>query len=135
MKHERAVRGIVASIHPRHAQAILNGTKTIELRKRPPGCGELIDRMYIYETAPTSLVVGRVEVGAIVRAVPESFWTHYGARTGVSEAEFFEYFGGAVEASGIEIGFPRRYARPYPIAELGLTRPPQSWCYVPGVRS
>ena len=126
---------IVASVHPRHAQAILDGTKTIELRKRPPRCGEFIGRMYIHETAPTSLVVGRVEVGAIVRAVPESFWTHYGARTGVSEAEFFEYFGGAVEACGIEVGFPRRYARPWPVTELGLKRPPQSWCYVPEATS
>ena len=122
---------IVASVHPRHAQAILDGTKTVELRKRAPRCAELIDRMYIYETAPTSLVVGRVMVVSIQCLSPDALWMYYGHRTCVTEAEFFEYFDGHLEAYGIEVAVPRRYARPWAITDLGLKRPPQSWCYVP----
>jgi predicted transcriptional regulator len=57
------MRDIVASIHPRHAQAILDGTKTVELRRKVWRMGAEIDRMFLYETAPTSALVGHVRVG------------------------------------------------------------------------
>jgi predicted transcriptional regulator len=45
------------SIRPGYANAILDGTKTIELRRRVP---ELVSgtRLWIYATRPTAAVVG-----------------------------------------------------------------------------
>ncbi len=125
------MRDIVASIHPRHAQAILDGTKTVELRRKIWRSGVEVDRMYIYETTPTRLIVGHVAVVHTNTLPPGDIWYHYGDRALVTAAEFDDYFSGAEEAHALVVGRPFRYDHPYPIAKLGLRRPPQSWCYVP----
>lgn len=127
------MRDIVASIHPRHAQAILDGTKTVELRRKVWRMGAEIDRMFLYETAPTSALVGHVRVGVCRTMPPEALWGHLGARTGVTREEFDAYFDGRAEAHGIEVFRPRRFIGRWSITDLGLKRPPQSWCYVPEV--
>jgi predicted transcriptional regulator len=68
------MRDIVASIHPRHAQAILDGTKTVELRRKVWRMGAEIDRMFLYETAPTSALVGHVRVGVCRTMPPDELW-------------------------------------------------------------
>ena len=125
------MRDIVASIHPRHAQAILDGTKTVELRRKVWRMGAEIDRMFLYETAPTSALVGHVRVGVCRTMPPDELWGHLGARTGVTREEFDAYFDGRDEAHGIGLEWSCRYDHPHPITDLGLERPPQSWCYVP----
>ena len=129
------MRDIVASIHPRHAQAILDRTKTVELRRKVWRMGTVIDRMFIYETTPTMLVVGVARVGICHTMPPERLWGHLGARTGVTREEFDEYFDGRDEAHGIEVFRPRRFIGRWSITDLGLKRPPQSWCYVPEATS
>lgn len=127
------MRDIVASIHPRHAQAILNGTKTIELRRKLPK--RSVGLMYIYETAPTSMVIGAVQVMAVDERQKGEMWAVHGPWSGVTETEFYDYFDGAALAGGLVLRYPDNFKAAYPITDLGLTRPPQSWCYVPEVGS
>jgi hypothetical protein len=59
----------IISIHPGYADAILDGTKTIELRRRVP---ELANgtRFWIYATRPTAAVVGVATISDVKRAHP-----------------------------------------------------------------
>jgi len=49
-------KDIILAVKPKYVELIKSGVKTIELRKSAPTCP--VDRIYIYETAPVSKVVG-----------------------------------------------------------------------------
>lgn len=62
-------RVAVMPIHPRYANAILGGTKSAEFRKRR--LAPDIQRIVVYETAPTSLIVGEFWIGKTVLGSPD----------------------------------------------------------------
>jgi predicted transcriptional regulator len=85
------------SIKPRFAEAILSGSKTVELRRRIPSLS-LNTRLWIYATRPVAAVVGSAIVERIERGCPEKMWAAYGQRTHVSYEDYLHYFGGSAEA-------------------------------------
>lgn len=115
------------SIHPGYADAILDGTKTIELRRRVP---ELSNgtRLWIYATRPTAAVVGVATIRDVNRAHPQTIWRKHRDGAGVDHASFMEYFQGAQEAVAILLAAVKR-VRPITIEELREIRdrfhPPQ----------
>jgi predicted transcriptional regulator len=117
----------IISIHPIHADAILAGKKTIELRRRVP---ELPTgtRLWIYATQPTGAVVGFVTIQDVSRAHPTTIWKKHRSRTGVDYASFKIYFNGAKEAVAILLAAARRVG-PITIDQLREIRdtfhPPQ----------
>jgi len=117
----------IISIHPTYADAILAGTKTIELRRRTP---ELRSgtRLWIYATRPTGAVVGYVTVQEVAKAHPTTIWKKHRAGTGVDHASFKAYFNGAKEAVAILLEAARRVG-PITIDQLREIRdsfhPPQ----------
>jgi predicted transcriptional regulator len=82
---------ILISVEARHAKNILEGTKTVELRRRriPLNQGA---RVWIYSKVPR----GQVEaLGIVKKAVerrPEQIWREYGQTSGLSVEEFRRYF-------------------------------------------
>lgn len=115
------------SIHPGYANAILDGTKTIELRRRIP---ELAagTRLWIYATRPTAAVVGFAIISNVNRAHPRTIWRKHKDGAGVDHASFVEYFQGAQEAVAILLAGVKRVG-PITIDELREIRdrfhPPQ----------
>jgi predicted transcriptional regulator len=97
----------IISIHPRFANAILAGTKTVELRRRIPPIN-VGTRLWIYATRPIGAVIGTVTVEAIVRATPDVIWDMCADRADVSRLEFDRYFCGTSEAIGISLGATQR---------------------------
>ena len=118
---------VIISIHPRYADAILDGTKTIELRRRVP---ELANgtQLWIYATRPTAAVVGLTTITEVNRAHPRTIWQKHRNGAGVDHASFKEYFLGAREAVAILLGTTKRVG-PISIEELRKVRdrfhPPQ----------
>ena len=92
----------IVSIHPKFANAILAGTKTVELRRRIPPI-KIGTRLWIYATQPIGAVIGTVTVEAIVRAAPDVIWDTCADRADVSRLEFDRYFSGASKAIGISL--------------------------------
>jgi predicted transcriptional regulator len=90
----------IISIHPRYADAILSGTKTIELRRRipelPPG-----SRLWIYATRPTSAVIGIATIQEVTKAHPTIVWKKHRNGAGMDHASFKAYFNGAQQAFAI----------------------------------
>ena len=85
------IEDILISVENRHAQSMLSGLKTVELRRRAlkllPGT-----RIWVY----TKLPKGIVELVAIVDAIecdrPANLWTRHRTKVGITLREFEHYF-------------------------------------------
>ena len=116
------------SIRPRFAQAILEGKKTVELRRVP--LKRPVTHVVIYETGITGAIVGLFEVRRIVEQSPRQTWRTYNGTSGLTKKEFDAYFIGKQCAVAIEVGHTCRFPEPVPLAEIAVTRPPQSFMYL-----
>lgn len=122
--------GLLISVQPRFANAILEGTKTVELRRKPPR--DQPDVVIIYGSGAAKAVVGVAQLKEVHTSTPNDIWKKFGATAGVTRAEFNEYFEGSETASALELTHPRRSSDDVPLSrlrEFGL-EPPQSWRYV-----
>lgn len=117
------------SIRPQFANAILDGTKTVEFRKRALA-GD-VTRVMIYTTSPVQAVVGEFSVADQVVASPRVLWRRYARVAGIDRAAFFKYFEGTTDAVGILIDTVIQYETPRPLDEVNPgSRPPQSFMYL-----
>jgi predicted transcriptional regulator len=123
-----ASRVAVLSIHPRFSRSILKGEKRVEFRKFPLA-GD-IEHVLIYETAPTSRLVGSFKVERVERAAPATLWRRHYRHAGLRRSEFLSYFSGRDVGYAIVVREVRRLRRRLELRSVGLSRPPQSFCYV-----
>ena len=117
----------IISIKPTYAEAILNGTKTVELRRRIPAT-QIGTRLWIYATRPTAAVIGSATVAGIIRGIPDQIWKETSSSAGISREKFDAYFDGSDEAIGLILTNITR-SNPVNISQLRLVRvgfhPPQ----------
>jgi predicted transcriptional regulator len=97
---------ILISVRPEYFAKILNGNKTVELRRRPIRVS-VGTNIWIYETIPGGRVAARAKISAICEGTPAEVWRRFRHRVGISEYEFEMYFQAtqyacAVVLSGIE---------------------------------
>lgn len=122
-------RSALMSIRPQFANAILDGTKTVEFRKRRLA-GD-VSRVVIYITSPVQAVVGEFTVADQVVASPQALWRRYWRVAGIDRASFFKYFDGTTDAVGILIDTVVEYEEPQSLGEFEPgVRPPQSFMYL-----
>lgn len=90
------------SIHSSHANSILDGSKTVELRRRfmklPRG-----SRLWIYSTLPVGAVVATATIEALDYASPAVLWERYQTDVAVSEEAFLTYFDGCPLGCAIKL--------------------------------
>lgn len=87
-------KDVVFSIRPIHAERILAGSKTVELRRRfsdSVGAGSFA---FIYTTSPTSALTGLAEIRGVQQLPVKDLWHHYGEAACLSKPDFDEYFSG-----------------------------------------
>ncbi len=136
---------ILLSVHPKWAQLILSGEKTVEIRRTMPkrGTADVPPfrdghsfiltqiKLYLYETSPTKMIVGEAlchtiyDLGGCYR---ETFHClRQDARLSVKEMENY-----LPESAGYAFCLSKvvRYDQPLSLEEVGIKRAPQSWCYV-----
>jgi len=129
MKPTFIPRTIVMSIHPEFAEAILRGTKRVELRKTP--FPKDIQRVLIYETVPVRYIVGRFEVDYIMVGRPGEIFCCTEGLAGVNADEFAEYYKGKKWAAAIFIKTPERFtSKVDPENYIKNWTPPQSFRYI-----
>ena len=129
MDHPSTRRIALMSIHPEYAEALLNGTKTVELRKSQ-FAGD-ISHIVIYATSPIKQVLGWVKATRIERGSPSKIWETHKAQAGIRRSAYRAYFRGRSRATAIHVDSPERLANPLPLSaiEEGLIAP-QSWRYL-----
>jgi predicted transcriptional regulator len=127
-------RAMLLSVHPRFATAILDGSKTVEVRRQrvaaPPGTPVLL-----YATAPTMALVGMARISAVHTASPREVWSAHRAQTGITRREYDTYMSGASQASGLTLEDPVSFDEPVTLSALratGTFHPPQSYRYLKG---
>jgi predicted transcriptional regulator len=118
------VTDVLMSIRPVYAEAILDGTKTFELRRRRPSFAQGT-RVLVYSSAPHQRLQGTFEVGRIIADEPDALWERLGDRAGIDRDLFDTYFDGCSTAYAIEVKKPKRI-KP---ARLSI-RPPQSYLFL-----
>lgn len=129
-------KDVLISIQPNYVTKILNGKKTIELRKKPfPANGGV--RIWIYTTSPTSAIEASAFVSTVEVDTPENIWNKYKNRCGVTKDEFDAYYAGSTKAYALHISDAKRLSKNKKVKldELkklsdGFT-PPQYYRYVP----
>lgn len=128
--------GVLMSIKPVFAEAILSGRKTVELRRRAPRTkpGDLV---LIYETSPTMAVVGVALVEGVETRKPTRLWKRVQSSSLISQKQFAKYFADCEVGTGIHLAHPVRFERPVHLHQLRQSTPgflpPQSWRYLDGL--
>jgi predicted transcriptional regulator len=125
-------RALFISLRPRFAELLLDGRKTVELRRIPPAVSPGTP-VLLYASSPRRALVGRGVVSGVSVASSNEIWARLGPLTGLSRTEYDEYFHGATAAVAISLRDLRRLERPVPLPELregrSWFRPPQSFRY------
>jgi predicted transcriptional regulator/DNA-binding XRE family transcriptional regulator len=127
-------RDVILSIHPAHAEKILDGTKTVELRRRftdgvAPGTLALI-----YTTSPTRALTGFAKIDKVQRLAVRDIWERYRVAARLRKSDFDAYFCGLDRGYVIVFSSARPFARPVGLSELRKRfsfEPPQSYQYAP----
>lgn len=121
---------VLLSIKPDYVEAILTGKKRYELRKRIFKRQD-VDKVILYSTAPTKMIVGHFTIGNIIMDSPKNLWRIVGGESGVSFNDFFDYFNGFDRGYAIEIRDLVKYESPIdPWSHDPFFIAPQSFRYV-----
>lgn len=117
------------SIHPRYAQAILDGSKEVEFRRQ--GLPDDVTHVVIYATSPVQQVIGMFQVAGIDKVSPTRAWEQYNHVGGIEKAAFERYYTSADHAFVIRVHDPRPFETPFSLTDLDENlRPPQSYMYL-----
>ena len=125
-------RPLLMSLRPRFAEAILEGSKTVELRRTRvsavPGT-----TIIIYASSPVMSVVGLATLDAVDVDRPNALWRRHGKNLGLTRAEFDVYLAGAESGCALTVTSPRQLPDPYALRWLrdhADFQPPQSYRYL-----
>ena len=124
---------VLLSIQPRFAEAILEGTKTYELRRRFPQIEEGTT-FYLYSTSPRMAIVGSFISGEIKRSEKTALWFALKSKLGLAEKEFDDYLYDRMHGVGIRATRVVRFRRAISLAQIRShmkLEAPQSFRYVP----
>ena len=80
---------ILLSIKPEFSKKIFNGEKQFEFRKVIPK--NHIEKVFIYESSPSKLIVGWFTIKRILSGPPATIWKICNHASGIDEEYFFAY--------------------------------------------
>jgi predicted transcriptional regulator len=126
-------RDVLVSIQPIYASKILDGRKTVELRRKFPEVGTTGATALIYSSSPVSAIVGCARIKYVLKLPIRRIWKEHGAAACISKDKFDAYF------AGLRYGFAIIFERVQPLkrqlkaidleAQFGIV-PPQSYRYL-----
>lgn len=122
---------VLMSIRTRHAEAIMRGEKTVELRRNPPQTHPPTP-VVIYSSRDRRAVVGSAVIVETTTLEIGPLWESLGEAARVSQAEFEAYFDGRPVGHALHLRCPQPAAVEVPLAlarSVGAW-PPQSWRYI-----
>lgn len=120
------------AIHPVYADAILDGAKHVEFRKRR--LADDIRTIVLYATSPVRRVVGEFKIRETVVDDPESIWERFGDVGVIDRDAYGAYYANSENAVAFVVDEATRYETPQSLDEL-TTAPaiPQSFSYIPAI--
>src|SRR5262245_12134126 len=106
---------IIISIRPEHANNIMDGRKTVELRRRFPDSLVGGALMLVYASRPHQALIGAVRIERVRRMTPAGLWRTFREQACVPRELFNAYFAGATEGYGVMLGEAVRFDQAIPI--------------------
>lgn len=126
-------RRLLLSLKPLYAEAILAGTKTIELRRTRPRINVPTEAL-IYASSPRCALIGTCRVTDVLEFTPKGMWRLHRHRASIEFAAFKEYFDGCETAYGLVIEAASRLPNEVTLPRIRNTwdgfQPPQSFRYL-----
>lgn len=120
---------ILLSIKPEYTQKIFSGEKKYEFRKQRPI--SIIERVLIYESAPSKNIVGWFTVKRILSGSPKYIWEKCKNSGGIERKKYFAYCNGREVIYALEIDIILRFLTPInPFEICSDFRPPQNFSYL-----
>lgn len=115
------------TIKPRFAQSILDGDKTIEVRRMIPRSLMSGDTIFVAVSGTGGAVKMAFTVGKTYNVEKTAFWQSHWPVLSLTKPEYAEYLKGVFTAKGIGIQNLRRLSDGYTVEDFGLSRAPQSF--------
>lgn len=125
-------RAVLLSVKPRFARAILEGRKTVEVRRRFPQV-PTGTTVVLYSSSPERAVLGTVRLKCAIRVNPKAVWETYSEEIGIEEHALEDYLAGADASTVLQVEAPEIWSRPIPLGllrEILRLEPPQSFRYL-----
>lgn len=130
-------KAILLSIHPKWAEKIYSGEKTLEWRKTYPKTLCFKTLVFLYETSPVKRITGTFVLTGIegLDLVINPWLFEHTKREPikkgcVDEDSLRKYQGYSKGVWGWDVENPQKFDKPKTLADFGLKRAPQSWQYV-----
>lgn len=121
------------SVRPRFADALLDGTKTVEIRRRRVRIPEA-SLCLLYASSPVRAVVGAARVRRTHADTADVLWGRWGGCFGLSRVEYDSYLDGSTLPCAIVLAGAVRLPAPIPLDELRRRQAdfvaPQSYRYL-----
>ena len=120
---------VLLSIKPKYVEEIKKRSKLFEFRKQI--FKQFTDEIWVYESAPTKRIVGKLIVSDIIKDSPKNLWRQTIRVAGINKEDFFKYFEGKEEGYAIEI--KDFYELESPLNPYEIEKdfvPPQSFAYM-----
>jgi predicted transcriptional regulator len=126
-------RDVLMSIRPLYASKILEGQKTVELRRRFPELTADRATALIYSSSPVRAVVAYARIRRVLKLPVSRIWEEHGTAACISKEEFDAYFAGlrygfAILLESVKPLRKRVNAKDL-VAQFGIV-PPQSYRYL-----
>ena len=122
---------LLMSIRANFAERLMNGSKSIEIRKHFSDKWAGRDVVF-YASKPVKSLVGQATVNSVTKGRPGALWSQFETQIGCSRSEFDAYVGDTDEITAIEFKNVFRYEESVMLSKLSdLLRqkltPPQSY--------
>lgn len=121
---------VVLSIRPKHAEAIEQGAKLVEFRRRFSSRARAANALF-YVTSPVREFRLSASIADVIQDAPASLWDRFGAFAGCEKSEFDSYFEGTDSGYALALTHVQQLSRPvsYNAPELRAANfhPPQSF--------
>lgn len=121
---------VLLSVRPEFVEAIGQGTKRYEFRKRNFARKD-IDRVFIYATSPVRKVVGYIRIEKVIEGSPHDLWAESNGCAGIEYDALMHYFGDCIYGFAFKIGERNFFESPKDLQEFRPgSNPPQSFSYL-----
>jgi predicted transcriptional regulator len=123
---------LIMSIHPEYAKKILEGKKTVEIRRKFSKKWKGF-KVKLYSTSPIKSLIGEAIIDDIVIGKPDFVWERFGTCISITKEEFDKYVKSANEIYAIVLNDVHPFKIEIPLSQIShLTnsdlKPPQSYC-------
>ena len=119
---------LLIAIKPCFANAILEGKKIYEFRRRLPK--EDVDTVLLYASSPVRRVVGYAHVDGTLTMPLTVLWERTKDGAGITKEYFEKYFANKKSGSALILSSPVKLLHPLELEDIGVKKAPQSFMYV-----